>query len=126
MPRRKSNNARPLTAFEIEIMHVLWKGGNCGVAAVQTELGKRFAYTTVQTMLNKLCTKQRVQRIRNGRSYIYSPTISQEAAAQEALNILIDQFGLGSTDNLVAEMIRVGLMTKVQLKNIVHVINGNI
>jgi predicted transcriptional regulator len=93
---------------------------------VQTELGKRFAYTTVQTMLNKLCTKQRVQRIRNGRSYIYSPTISQEAAAQEALNILIDQFGLGSADNLVAAMIRVGLMTKVQLKNIVHVINGNI
>ena len=120
MPRRKSKNARPLTAFEMDIMHVLWKCGDCCVADVQAELRERFAYTTVQTMLNKLCIKQRLQRVRDGRSYIYSATISKDTAAQEALNTLIDRFGLGSADNLVAAMIRMGLLTKGQLKNIIH------
>jgi predicted transcriptional regulator len=109
----------------MEIMHVLWKRGGCCVAAVQAELRECFAYTTVQTMLNKLCTKQRVQRIRSGRSYIYSPTISQEAAALEALNILFDQFGLDSAD-LVAAMIRVSLMTAGRLKTLINVINRKI
>jgi predicted transcriptional regulator len=67
--------------------------------------------------------KQRVRRVRNGRSFIYSPTISREAAAQEALNGLIDQFGLGSSDELITAMISIGLITKGRLKNIIDAIN---
>ena len=118
MAHAKPRIGRPLTSLELEIMHVLWRDGAASVSAVQSLLKTRLAYTTVQTMLNVLCTKRRVARFRAGPRYIYRPKISWKSAANEAVSNLIKQFNLDSVDDIILAMVRKRLITMVQLRNI--------
>ena len=52
-----------LTKLELRIMQVIWKRGSSTVGAVQGELQPPLAYTTVQTVLNILERKGKLQLI---------------------------------------------------------------
>lgn len=57
---KESNRAR-LTKLELKIMQVIWRHGGGTVSAVQAELDPPLAYTTVQTMLNILERKGKLE-----------------------------------------------------------------
>ena len=57
MAQKKSERLTPL---ELEIMNILWETGAANVHAVQEQLERELAYTTVQTMLNILHRKGKV------------------------------------------------------------------
>ena len=85
MPRHRLEDA-PLTPLELEIMNVLWTTGPANVQTVQAGLkGRELAYTTVQTMLNVLHRKGRVQRQLKDRAYLYRPILSRQKAVRQAL-----------------------------------------
>lgn len=93
-----------------EIMEVLWAGGELTVNGVRGALpGKRRgAYTTVQTVLNRLAEGGLVERRRVGRGFLYTPTISEaEYAAQSlrrSLAGLSEQARLSALASLVGEL----------------------
>ena len=115
MPRRKLEDA-PLTPLELEIMNVLWATGPANVQTVQAELkGRELAYTTVQTMLNVLHRKGRVQRQLKERAYVYRPVFSRQKAVRQALGEVLDRFFGGSADSLVLSLVESRKLTPERL-----------
>ena len=95
-----------LTRLELKIMQVIWKRGNSTVSAVQAELRPPLAYTTVQTVLNILERKGKLQRELDGRAYVYSAKVSEEKALGQSLGDLIDRMFSGSSEELVMSLLK--------------------
>jgi len=98
-------NRKPLTPLELEIMKVLWDGGPANVQAVQQNLGRDLAYTTVQTMLNILCRKGHVKRTLKQKAYVYRPAISHKDVVKQTIGDVVDRLFGGSTTNLVMSLV---------------------
>lgn len=71
-----------------QIMRALWRLDRGTVEQVRKALPKRHrgAYTTIQTVLNRLAERGLVQRKRDGRLIIYSPRIGEAAYLSRTLN----------------------------------------
>jgi BlaI family penicillinase repressor len=92
--------------LELKIMHILWDLRQASVASVQEKLDPPLAYTTVQTMLNRLAIKGKITRELNGRAYLYSPAVTQAKATGHALRDLIDRIFGGSSEELVMSLLK--------------------
>jgi BlaI family transcriptional regulator, penicillinase repressor len=104
--RRKGTNA--LTPLELQIMQVLWSEGAGNVQHVQKGLlpTNELAYNTVQTMLNVLHRKGRVERTLEGRAYVYSPVASRETVLGQAVRDLVERMFGGSSEALVMSLVK--------------------
>ncbi len=91
--------------LELKIMHILWDLRQASVAAVQEKLDPPLAYTTVQTILNRLAKKGKITRELEGRAYLYSPAVTQARATTHALRDLIDRIFGGSSEDLVISLL---------------------
>jgi predicted transcriptional regulator len=69
-----------------EIMRVLWKLGRGSVEDVRQELARPGAYTTVQTVLNRLAERHLLKREREGNAIHYSPQLSEADYLTRSLN----------------------------------------
>ena len=98
---------RRLTPLELEIMKVLWDAGPATVQWVQEKLpgAPKLAYTTVQTMLNVLHRKGKVERTLKGRAYEYAPLFSREMAVRTTLRDIITRLFGGSAESLVMSLV---------------------
>jgi BlaI family transcriptional regulator, penicillinase repressor len=79
--------------LQVEVMAVLWKLGTATVSDIRAEQprAERRAYTTVQTVLDRLVDRGLVERERRGKPYVYrarydeaellARSISQQLAA---------------------------------------------
>jgi predicted transcriptional regulator len=97
-----------LTRLELRIMQVIWRRGRCTVSDVQGEMEPPLAYTTVQTMLNILERKGKLERELEGRAYIYTATITEAKALGQSVRDLIDRMFGGSSEELVMSLLRNG------------------
>ena len=114
MPGRKSEQT--LTPLELEIMKVLWETGPANVQTVQARMkGRELAYTTVQTMLNVLHRKGRVNRQLKDRAYLYQPLLSRQKAVTQAVSDMIERFFGGSADSLVMNLVETRKLTPQKL-----------
>lgn len=95
-----------LTKLELQIMQVIWRRGTSNVSEVQEGLEQQLAYTTVQTMLNILHRKGKLQRELQGRAYEYSATVSEAKALSHALRDVVDRMFGGSSEELVMSLIK--------------------
>lgn len=94
---------------ELDLMEVLWELGEGSVVDVQRRLqaGKiDLAYTTVQTMLNRLVDKGVVEREKEGRAYRYRATVGQPVVAGRSVRDLIRRFFDGSPEALARYLVR--------------------
>ena len=93
------------SARELDIMQALWSfGREASVAEIHEAVGE-LAYTTVQTMLNRLAAKGQVRRRLVGRAYQYAPAVKEPTATRAAVRSLIDRFFGGSTAELAAHLV---------------------
>lgn len=65
--------------LQAQIMAALWRLGAGTVEQVRSELPSRYrgAYTTVQTVLNRLAERDLLARHREGRGIVYEPSLSE-------------------------------------------------
>jgi len=103
---RRKKDSQVLTPLELQIMQVLWQSGAANVQAVQEKLGGNLAYTTVQTMLNVLQRKGKVERTLQGRAYEYRAVVSKEKALSHAVGDLVDRMFGGSAEDLVMSLMK--------------------
>lgn len=87
-------------------MNILWERGPSNVQAVQEALPGESAYTTVQTMLNVLHRKGRVNRTLRGRAYVYEPILSREKAIGHAIHDIVERLFGGSVEALLMTLVR--------------------
>lgn len=104
-----------LTPLELEIMKVLWQKDSANVQTVQRELERELAYTTVQTMLNVLHRKSKVERTLIDKAYFYRPTISRSQIASQTIEDLINSFFGGSAESLVMSLVETEHLTAEKL-----------
>lgn len=104
--RRKGSNA--LTPLELQIMQILWSEGPSNVLHVQKNLlpNTELAYNTVQTMLNVLHRKGRVQRRLEGRAYVYCTVASRETVLGQAVRDFVERMFGGSSEELVMSLVK--------------------
>jgi len=108
--REKSNK---LSKFEFGLMEVFWSLGRASIREIHEQLPekRRPAYTTVQTMVNRLEDKGAVRRVRKiGNAHIYEPTISRQAAHRRVIHDFLELFG-GSAQPLMAHLLETGMLT---------------
>ena len=112
MARRKAEHLTPL---ELEIMHVLWEQGTANVQTVQRNLKRELAYTTVQTVLNILNRKGKVQRAMKERAYFYKPVVSRSHVTGEHMSDILDRLFGGSAESLVMSLLETKHLTPKKL-----------
>ncbi len=95
-----------LTKLELRIMQVIWKRGSSTVAEVQAAMRPPLAYTTVQTVLNILERKGKLNRALEGRAFVYAAKVSEEKAYGQSLRDLIDRMFGGSSEELVMSLLK--------------------
>jgi len=107
-----------LTPLELEIMQVLWQDGASTVAEVQPKLRATLAYTTVQTMLNVLLRKDKVERVQEGRAFRYKAAVSRERATGGALHDLVRRMFGGSPEAMLMAMVDTRQITADELERV--------
>ena len=113
-----SRNRPPsLTPLELKIMQVLWGAGPASVKVVQQALSPTsvLAYTSVQTVLNILQRKGKVQRKLHGRAYLYRAVVSHEKVTVAMLQDIIYRTFGGSAEQLVLTLIESDLADPARL-----------
>ena len=63
--------------LELDVMEVLWAGGQWSVRDVAQRLERKLAYTTVMTTLDRLFKKGLLERMKSERAFLYSPALSR-------------------------------------------------
>jgi predicted transcriptional regulator len=107
-----------LTRFELEIMDVLWRLGEASVRELRDALTdkKRPAYTTVQTIVQRLEQKGAVRRTRKiGNALMFEPAVTRKSAYRRVIDDLLTLFG-GSARPVVAQLLESGKLTLEDLK----------
>lgn len=70
--------AATLGPLELELMQILWSGGQGNVRDVASRLDRPLAYTTVMTTLDRLYKKGFLNRRMPDRAFVYAPKFSQD------------------------------------------------
>ena len=79
MPKRSAPDLDFRGDLQTEVMAAVWKLGEATVEDVRAERPKRrrSAYTTVQTVLNRLVDRGLLLRERRGRAFVYRPRVDE-------------------------------------------------
>jgi predicted transcriptional regulator len=88
---------KQLSGLEQQVMHIIWQNKTCSVRDVLGKLQKKYAYTTVATILQRLNAKGLVNKKTQKEGHVYSARISKESysktIAQSFLKKFVDSFG---------------------------------
>jgi predicted transcriptional regulator len=109
-----------LTRFELEIMELLWPLGEASVREIQEAIPEksRPAYTTVQTIVQRLEQKGAVRRTRKvGNALMFEALLTRKSAYRRLIDEVLDLFG-GSAQPLVAHLLESGKLTLEDLKEL--------
>jgi predicted transcriptional regulator len=113
MPRPK------LTRLELQILETLWSHGKASIREIQEAFPEpRPAYTTIQTTVNRLETKEAVRRVRKiSNAHIYEPTIARDFARHRLLDEILSLFG-GRVQPMMAQLAEAGKLTLEDIREI--------
>ena len=88
--------------LELECLKALWTLGQASVREVQDAIhpSRQLAYTTVMTVMDRLARRGCVRRQKAGRSFVYTPVLTQEAVRRLAVDDLVECLFDGSEASL--------------------------
>jgi|SRR6056297_1312747 len=82
---------RPIGGLENDVLQALWRLQHpASPSAVIEEMNTDLAYTSVATVLGRLCDKGVVTRQRKGRMYLYSASSSEADLTARKIHSLLD------------------------------------
>ncbi len=104
-----STQPRTISDTELEILKVLWDLGRGTVREVLERLnadGRQWAYTTAQTLLGRLQEKGFVESDREGRAFVFHPTISRDDLLGLSLEELAERVCDGAALPLLLKLVQ--------------------
>lgn len=99
-----------LGPLESAVMDRLWKRGSATVRDIVDDLARTrsLAYTTVMTIMTRLHAKGLLQRVREGKTYVYRPAFTREEhrerISRELVRGLVNEFGDVALAQFAAEL----------------------
>lgn len=115
-----------LSRLEMQIMEAIWRLGATSIRDIHSSFPehKRPAYTTVQTMVNRLEAKGAIARVNKiGNAHIFEAKVSRGAAQRRLVNDLLSLFG-GRGQPVVAHLIESGNLTLADIKEAERVLRS--
>ena len=94
---------------ELDVLKVLWKQGSATVREVNTHLRRRkrrWAYTTVATLLSRLRDKGYVASEKSGVAHVFRAVVSRDKLLRNRLAELTDRVCDGTASPLVHALIQ--------------------
>ena len=124
MTKEKDSEIR-LGRLETQIMNVVWEKGKATVHEVKEALGKgrKPAYSTILTMMRKIEAKGYLEHDVDDRTYVYRPTISQDAARRSILGDILDRLFAGSPTLLLNSLVEQNQVNEKELNQLKKLIN---
>ena len=107
-----------LTKLELQIMETLWSKGPCSIRELLEAFPKddRLAYTTVQTVVYRLETKNVIRRTSKfGNAHVFEARVSRDSAQHRMIDDLVALFG-GRRLPIVTHLIESGKLTPEELR----------
>ncbi len=97
-----------LSEAQLEIMQVVWEGGEVTVTHVWDVLAQRrtVVRNTVLTLMDRLEKKGWLTRRADGRTHYYSAAVPRAATLSQVVHRLVDAAFAGSADALVLALIK--------------------
>ena len=98
----------PISETEMDVLKVLWEHGPATVRQVNAVLrkrGRRYAYTTVLTLLQRLEAKGHVTSDKAGVAHVFAAAVSREGLLRRRLGELADELCDGTATPLVQALV---------------------
>ena len=107
MARPKGEGLPALSEAQLEIMHVVWEGGEVTVTDVWTVLAgrRRVARNTVLTLMDRLEKKGWLKRRADGQTHYYTAAAPRMATLNQVVSRLVDAAFAGSAEALVLALL---------------------
>ncbi len=103
-PRRS-----PLSETELEVLKALWERGSGTVREINellSQRGRRWAYTTVLTLLARLESKGYVASDKSGLAHVFRPLVTREKLLSQRLVTLAKDLCEGTATPLVHALVQ--------------------
>jgi predicted transcriptional regulator len=112
MPERPTPTER-----ELEILKILWKGGEASVREVYEKLRQRLpiVQNTAQAFLRTMEEKGLVEHRLEGRTFIYKPLVEREETTRHMASELLHRVFDGAVDQLVQSLLSTREPTSAEL-----------
>ena len=94
-----------LSRRERQILEILYRLGQATAKEVQDNLPDPPSYSAVRALLATLEGKEMVRHSKEGRRYVYKPSITPRKAKRTALDSLLRTYFGGKPENLVAALL---------------------
>ena len=94
-----------LSRRERQILEILYRLGQATAKEVQENLPDPPSYSAVRALLATLEGKEMVRHSKEGRRYVYKPSITPKKAKRTALDSLLRTYFEGKPENLVAALL---------------------
>jgi BlaI family transcriptional regulator, penicillinase repressor len=103
------NESEHPTELELEILKVLWTESPLPVREVRSRLaddaGRPLSHSSVITMLNIMVRKGYVRRRKQGKAFLFAPTVERENVAGGFLGDMLARVFDGSSSAMVLNLI---------------------
>jgi BlaI family penicillinase repressor len=96
-----------LSKRERQIMQVIYRRSSASVSEVLSEIPSPPSYSAVRSIMNILVQKGLLRRTRNGKKYLYLPTVSQKKAMHSEVKQLMSTYFEGSLENVVTALLEI-------------------
>ena len=103
---------------ELDVLKVLWDGGPATVREVLTQLhdqGRNVAYTTAQTLLNRLEQKGFVSSDKSELAHVFRARLTRERVRRSRLQTLVGQLYDGAAGSLVMHLVKTQRLSKEEI-----------
>jgi BlaI family penicillinase repressor len=98
-----------ITETELDVLKTLWENGPGTVRMINDHLrgqGRRWAYTTVLTLLQRLEAKGYVISDKSGMAHVFRPAVTRDKLLRQRLKDLANQLCEGTATPLVLALVQ--------------------
>jgi predicted transcriptional regulator len=99
----------PLSETELEVLKALWDRGSGTVREINellAERGRRWAYTTVLTLLSRLEAKGYAASDKSGMAHVFRPLVTRDKLLSQRLDTLAAELCEGTATPLVHALVQ--------------------
>jgi BlaI family transcriptional regulator, penicillinase repressor len=110
-----------ISETELAVLKVLWDLEAATVREVHAVLrrqGRKWAYTTVQTLLNRLQAKGCAASEKGGPAHVYRPAVSRDQLLKKRLGDLADELCEGTASPLVLALVEGGRFSPEEIEQL--------
>ena len=106
--------------LQLAVLHILWEKGEANAQEVHQTLQTQrdAAFTTVATVLSRLDKQKVISHRTEGRTFIYSPLVSEQDVQRSMLNDLKDKAFKGNAATLVSQLLQANDISDTELASV--------